>query len=89
MGMGQEFNLNTSILIFIFNRDETGRTQNWLKCAETSCNSSICEAVPELQRLTRPSRETFSYLIYSHLRGDKFDQNLQKLANWLHSHIPV
>ncbi len=32
---------------FLYIRDETGPTRNWLKHTETCCNSNICTAVPE------------------------------------------
>ncbi len=33
--------------LFVTTRAETGPARNWLKCAETSCNCSICMAVPK------------------------------------------
>ncbi len=75
----------------LYYRDETDPTRNWLKWAETPCNRNIWKAAPEQQRPPTPGRETFSHLVYStDLRDDKhLDQNWLKLADWLHSHIPV
>ncbi len=53
-------------------RDETGPMQNWLICGETSCNRSICTAVPEWQNPPPLYGETFSHLIYTDLRDEKF-----------------
>ncbi len=40
-------NIKLEFIDLIIIRDETGPMQNWLKCAETSCNCGICMAVPE------------------------------------------
>ena len=42
-------------------RDETGQTRNWLKCAETFSNCSICTAVPEEQRPPTIQGNIFSF----------------------------
>ncbi len=71
-------------------RDETGLTQNWLKCVEASYSCNISKTVPEQQSPLPPMEgNIFSFDLNPSQRWQNLDQNWLKLANWLRSHIPA